>query len=66
MKATININMDNDSFGKNGMENAWELSRILTKLSDELIMVDVLNGENIPIRDSNGNKVGEFIIHPGN
>ena len=59
MKATIEINMDNDAFKESG--GADELHRILKRLSDRLAE------EYMPfipstLRDSNGNKVGTFEI----
>lgn len=59
MKATITINMDNESFG--GLPE-YELERILLDLAKKAShgIMDFQEGRSI--RDSNGNRVGTFTI----
>jgi len=58
---SIKINLDNDSF----VENERELSSILEKLS-ERFLCGFNNYETGILFDSNGNRVGEFIISEEN
>ena len=62
MQASIEINMDNAAFGEDGIEKANELRRILIKLADKLDVIDTEDGEDLPIKDVNGNTVGRLCI----
>lgn len=59
MDVVININMDNSAFvdGKNEQQ---ELSRILHKLAEDLFGSQI--GNEIPLYDINGNKVGNVVF----
>jgi hypothetical protein len=54
MHATITVKMDNAAFE----EPATEMARILRKLAEEV----ECGADYVPLRDLNGNKVGEFNI----
>ena len=59
MRATITINMDNESFG--GLPE-YELARILKDLSNK-VEHGIMDGfEGLALRDANGNRVGTFTI----
>tara|TARA_R100001082_G_scaffold100912_1_gene70253 strand:- start:366 stop:596 length:231 start_codon:yes stop_codon:yes gene_type:complete len=64
MKLTIEIEMDNAAF--DGGMSGYEVARILTKLAskshDTSLEVDYCGEGEQPIRDSNGNKCGHWII----
>ena len=64
MKLSIEIDMDNAAF--NGGMSGYEVARILTKLAskshDSSLDVDYLGEGEQPIRDSNGNKCGHWIV----
>lgn len=57
MNATIKVKMDNEAFTD---DPTAELARILRALSDRL--EGASPDESFPLRDLNGNKVGECII----
>ena len=60
MKATIEINLDNDIFQLGG---GLELARLLRNLADDVENNNACNlGSYIPIIEINGNKVGEFEV----
>ncbi len=60
MKATIEINLDNDIFQLGG---GLELARLLRNLADDVENNNACNlGSYIAIIDINGNRVGEFEI----
>jgi len=60
MKATIEINLDNDIFQLGG---GLELARLLRNLADDVENNNACNlGSYIAIIDVNGNKVGEFEV----
>ena len=60
MKATIEVNLDNDVFQLGG---GLELARILRVLAGDIEYNNACNlGSYIAIIDVNGNKVGEFEI----
>ena len=65
MKLSIEIEMDNAAF--DGGMSSYEVARILTKLASKGmesngLEVDYLGEGEQPIRDSNGNKCGHWII----
>ena len=55
---TITINTDNDAFQGGNSNYEHETARILRALADRVEYA--CQGEYFPIRDINGNKVGEF------
>lgn len=57
MEATVKVEMDNAAFED---APATELGRILRKLADE---VENDGASFVRLMDSNGNKVGTFIIN---
>ena len=62
MKAVININMDNAAFQDTGMPGR-ELGRILTEAATKVYLnPDIKPGFSLPLRDMNGNKVGELAV----
>lgn len=58
MKATITVQMDNAAFDENGIN--LELASILERLTDLLRQDSEFVRRSL--YDSNGNKVGEFLI----
>lgn len=65
MKIKIEIECDNAAFEDNGM--GAEVGRILRKIGAELDAV-IANGygqDGLPLRDSNGNVVGEYRLDWG-
>lgn len=62
MNITIKINTDNAAFGETSSEAAQEVANILAGLTDILIGASMLVEGSIPLRDSNGNKVGQFTV----
>ena len=65
MKLSIEIDMDNSCF--DGGMSGYEVAKILTKLASksmetEGLEVDYCGEGEQPIRDSNGNKCGCWII----
>lgn len=62
MNARITINMDNAAFQEDEYPEL-ELSRILEKLSKGVLSEQHISvGCSIPLRDINGNKVGDLTI----
>lgn len=57
MKLTIQIDMDNAAFAEDC--NGAECARILRKLSNELGGSVLAPGQEVRLRDVNGNLVGE-------
>ena len=60
MNFTLKISCDNAAFGGDGDDNLQEITRILLNLKNQfqqLYDVDLV-GLELPLRDSNGNKVG--------
>ena len=65
MKLSIDIEMDNDAF--NAGDSGYEVAKILTKLASKSmesngLEIDYLGEGEQPIKDSNGNKCGHWII----
>jgi hypothetical protein len=61
MKAILEIDMDNAAFEENGPES--ELSRILSRLSDDVIRHRIYGGGDfVTAVDINGNTVGKLEI----
>jgi hypothetical protein len=58
---TITINTDNDAFKES---EGGEVARILHEIADEFAPDYLLNpdGESGTLKDTNGNKVGEYIV----
>lgn len=57
MIATITVRMDNAAFEN---DPTWELAFILKGLAERLQGASI--DENFPLRDQNGNRVGELVI----
>lgn len=65
MKLSIEINLDNDAFEAG--DSGYEVAKILTKLASKSmesngLEIDYLGEGEQPIKDSNGNKCGHWII----
>jgi hypothetical protein len=56
MTFTLKIKCDNDAFGD---DPGAELGRILHELASRLERMPVCRGDRFPLRDTNGNTVGE-------
>lgn len=59
MKLKLEIKMDNAAFEENA---GSEVARILRQIADEVDCRDLLPGEEIRLRDINGNTVGQAKI----
>lgn len=57
MKLSLSLNTSNAAFEA---QSGTETARILRELADKLDGGDILPGESIPLRDYNGNTVGQF------
>lgn len=64
MICTINFTMDNAAFGNSGEEKAAEMNRILNNLAGHFESVNLKEGEQLKIRDFNGNSIGSMLIVP--
>ena len=65
MKLSIEINLDNDAFEAG--DSGYEVAKILTKLASKSmesngLEIDYLGEGEQPIKDSNGNKCGHWIV----
>ena len=65
MKLSIEINLDNQAFEAG--DSGYEVAKILTKLASKSmesngLEIDYLGEGEQPIKDSNGNKCGHWII----
>ncbi len=65
MKLSIEINMDSAAF--DGSMSGYEVAKILTKLASKSyesngLEIDYCGEGEQPIKDSNGNKCGHWII----
>ena len=64
MKLSLEVDMDNAAF--DGGLSSFELARIFTRLAakchDTSLEIDYLGEGEQPIRDSNGNKCGHWLI----
>lgn len=60
MKATIKVQMDNAAF--EGEQSGPELARILRKIATRVEDGSVCVGDDFPLFDLNGNRVGEYKV----
>jgi len=59
MDITITINTDNAAFSDN---TGMEVSRILENLAHKMEEFEFIDGDYIPLRDVNGNRVDELKV----
>lgn len=64
MKFRLEIDTRNDAFGEDEMDRGGELAAQLRRLADYLEANGAWNTLNKPIRDANGNTVGNARIGP--
>jgi len=60
MKVKITINLENDAFADGNTGD--EVARILQKLASKMHGLRITKGDDIDLRDINGNTVGEFRV----
>lgn len=58
MKFSLEIKMDNAAFSETAMERESELRWILNSLCHRIGEFPLKAGISVPIRDSNGNRIG--------
>ena len=59
MDLNITLNMDNAAFTDG---NGFEAARILTEIANQMKDHSLEVGDSYPLRDYNGNRVGELTI----